>query len=141
MALPENREEPEHLVERSRAAGARGAAKGSELEVLHDRERGEDAPALGDVGDPERGPVARSEGSEVPPSIGDAAGLGRDRAGDRLEQGRLAGAVRTDDRHELALADLERHVGERPESAVRHAERGDAQHAGAPVRASQRLPR
>ena len=40
--------------------------------------------------------------------VGDLAVLGRKQAGDRLERGRLAGAVRPEKCHDLAVADGER---------------------------------
>src|SRR6266542_1134196 len=46
VTLPKNREQREHLVQRALAAGARRAAIRSELEILHHRQRREDATAL-----------------------------------------------------------------------------------------------
>ena len=49
---------------------------------------------------------------------GDAAGAGAVGAGDAIEQAGLAGAVRPDDRHQLARASTgKRHVVERDDAA------------------------
>ena len=48
----------------------------------------------------------------------DALGPRRDEAAERLQEGRLAGAVRADDRHRLALLDGEIDAEERLEVAV-----------------------
>src|SRR2546422_4314920 len=141
VTLPKNREQREHLVQRELAAGARRAAIRSELEVLHHRQRGEDAAALGDVRDPEGGTLARPARAKVLRQIRDSAGLGRDRAGDGLEQRCLPGAVGPDDRDELARADLERYVDEGPQPLVRHPERGDRPPHRAASRGGPRVPR
>src|SRR5262249_26455393 len=97
--------------------------------------------ALRDVSDAERRALVGPEATDVAPLVGDAALRGRNAARDGLEQRRLAGAVGADERDELTGADLERHLGERAQPVVRHAEPADRQHPGAPARASQRLPR
>jgi hypothetical protein len=52
------------------------------------------------------------------PVIGDLPGNRRHRPGGRLEQGRLGGAVRPDDRDEPNLLDRERDVRERDQPAI-----------------------
>ena len=50
---------------------------------------------------------------------GDRPVLGFERAGERAEQGGLAGAVRAERRDDLAVRDLERNVTDRDDRAVR----------------------
>ena len=92
----------------------------------------------------QRGVGVRFKGREradVAPAVGDLALGGGDGPRDRLEQRRLAGAVRSHERDELALGDVERDVGQRVQAAVVHAETRHAQHHAPAMRASQRLPR
>src|SRR5262249_34553237 len=57
----------------------------------------------------------------------DAAGVGLEQAADDVEQRGLAGAVRADDRDDLALPDRDGHVLDRahPAEALRHAGDGE----------------
>jgi hypothetical protein len=98
------------------ASGLR--AVGAHLEVLQHAERGEDLAALGHVGDAAPGAHVGRPAADVRPAVLDPAGGGRHGARDRLEQRRLAGAVRPHEGDELALADVERDVGQRAETAV-----------------------
>src|SRR5262249_49471769 len=59
---------------------------------------------------------------------GDAAAVGDVEAAQQLEQRRLAGAVRAEQRDELAAADGEAQAVERAQRAERLAELGDLQH-------------
>jgi len=59
----------------------------------------------------------------------DASGRGCDGAGDRLEQGGLAGAVRPDNGDELAFLDRQRHAAQRGEPAIADREAVDLKHA------------
>src|SRR6267378_1127742 len=58
-ARSQERKELEHGLQRLGPVRARGAPVRAQLEILHDAERGEDAPALGDVSDAERRALAR----------------------------------------------------------------------------------
>src|SRR5262249_45588970 len=73
-------------------------------------------------------------------TVDDVAGGGPQIAGDGVERGGLAGAVRADQREHLALAHLERHVADRDEAAETDRQAADAEHrvahCGAPVAAS-----
>src|ERR1043166_4917277 len=98
------------------------------LEVLEHGERREDLAAFRHVRDAEAGARVRRQSADVLAAILDAAGLERHAATDRLHQRRLAGAVRSYDRHELALGDVERDAGHGVESAVRDADLRQLQH-------------
>src|SRR5262249_58197080 len=64
-------------------------------------------------------------------TVDDVAGGGPQIAGDGVERGGLAGAVRADQREHLALAHLEGHVADRDEAAEADLQAGDAEHGGA----------
>jgi hypothetical protein len=65
--------------------------------------------------DAEMRPLGRRDREQVAPLEGDAAGGRRNRAGNRLEQRRLAGAVRADDRDELpTVSDTPRNAASPP---------------------------
>ncbi len=51
-------------------------------------------------------------------ALGHLAALGRQQIGDRLQRGRLAGAVRAEQRHDLALGHVERHALEHEDDVV-----------------------
>jgi hypothetical protein len=76
---------------------------GSHFEVFEHGQCAEYLPPFRHVSDPEMSPLPRRDAKEVAPLIDDPPGDGRDRSGDRLEQGRLAGAVRADNGDELPL--------------------------------------
>src|SRR5262249_46639349 len=79
----------------------------------HVLERGqvrEDVRDLIGFADSEAGDGVLRQAGDVPPVEGDRSGRGRHLAGDEPGEGRLAGAVRTDDRAELAAPDGDRHL-------------------------------
>src|SRR5206468_11184041 len=82
-------------------------------------ERADDA-STGDRG----GPQARQRGAVVR----DEPAGGPQIAGDRVERGGLAGAVRADDARDRAGSNLERHALERGHAAEPHGEISDRQH-------------
>jgi hypothetical protein len=65
-------------------------------EVLADGKAGEDLPPLGYVDDACLGNAMRRPARHVLPGHEDLARLGSNEPGDRAEDGRLAGAVRTE---------------------------------------------
>ena len=75
------------------ASSRRGAR--ADLEVLQHRQRREDLPALGHMGDAEVRTKRRANLADVDPFEADRSAGGLQDAGDRLEQRRLARAVRT----------------------------------------------
>ena len=96
-------------VERGDALGAAGLRQdgGGELEVLVDREGGEDVLGLRDEGEAVADLLVGGGLGDVGAGEVDAAGMDRDEAGDGLDEGRLAGAVRADEDEELAGRDGE----------------------------------
>jgi hypothetical protein len=68
--------------------------------------------------DAEMGAFRRRHGEQVPSFEKDRSGNRRHRPGDSLEQGRLPGAVRPDDRDELPLINRQRHPAQRGEPAI-----------------------
>src|SRR6266542_1014305 len=138
-ALGERRKELEDAGEVVGPPRARRRRERPHLEVLHHGHGAEDLAAFGDVGDGEPGPLRGREAQEVAPLVDDAAGGGRDRPRDGLEEGRLAGAVRADDGHELAVPDLQRDLPQRAETAVGDGEPANREHA--PPTSSRGRPR
>src|SRR5882724_1757418 len=63
--------------------------------------------------------------SAVHPAKNDATGMRPDRPADQVEQRRLAGAVRTDDRRDRVRLGSERHSVDRADAAKRHPEIAD----------------
>ena len=92
------------------------------LEVLEHAHALEHLPSFRDVRDAEAGTLGRRYSQQIGSFINDAPGQRLHGAGDRLEQRRLARAVGSDDRDELARADRQRDVVQRSRTAV-----GDAQ--------------
>ena len=92
---------------------------------------------------------ARSEGRRdrrFSPPNADRAGHRRNHPADRLEQGRLSGAVRADEGDESPLGDGQGHVGQGAQAAVGDGEVAYVEHAARPAcyasrRASHFLPR
>jgi hypothetical protein len=106
----------EHL--RHALRHARGRDVAADLEVLGDRHAGKYVVLLRHVGDAEARDVAREKADERAVLDRDRAARRRQQSGDRLEQGRLARAVRADDAHDLArrnreIETLENFVGRR----------------------------
>ena len=64
---------------------------------------------------------------------GHRAALGRQKAGDRMQGGGLARAVRTDQRDDLALVYLEGNVAQRVDQAIVYVNILDFQHCHTPV--------
>src|SRR5262245_5208848 len=79
--------------------------------------------------DAEMRAAGRRQSEEVLAVEGNAAPERRHDSRNRLEQGRLAGAVRADDRDELTFADRERDLRERPQAAVGDVQPLNAEHS------------
>jgi hypothetical protein len=67
----------------------------------------EEAQGLERAGDPEAGDLVRLESDDALPFEDDVADVGPVDAGDEVEEGGLAGAVRPDDADDLALVDVQ----------------------------------
>src|SRR5437870_3046023 len=83
---------------------------GAELEILLDRQLRKDVLPLGDVADAEPLDRVGRESLDLPPAVEDPATPRMEEAEDRLQQRRLAGAVRADDAGDAARLDPERDV-------------------------------
>ena len=117
-ALLEAREELEHLLAVLRDPLLVVAQERAEVEVLVDRHAAEDAPPLGRLARCRaRHLVARHAADLACPRTRSSRG-GADEAGDGAHRGRLAGPVRADQGHDLALLDLERDALDRGDVAV-----------------------
>ncbi len=92
------------------AAGAAGEAA-AQREVVHGVELEDEAEVLVDEVQARRDLVA--QGERLAAELGRRAGVGRVVAGQRLDERGLARAVLTDERVDLAGADVERRVDER----------------------------
>ena len=104
--LVEDREQAHHLVQGC-ADLVPAPGVGAHLQVLHDGQRSEQRPLLGHVhqptaDDPVRAHAVDALAVEDDPPAGD-----RQHAGDGAQRGRLPGAVRADQRHDLAVPHLQ----------------------------------
>ena len=90
---------------------------GRDLEVLGHVEVVEELDGLPRPAEAEPGPLVGREAGDVPVGEPDAAD-GRGEAGERVDERRLARAVRSDQPHQLAGLDREVHVVERSQAAV-----------------------
>ena len=79
-------------------------------EILLHRQIGEDPPLLRHVTKARTHDLVRRRARDIPAFEHDAAGALLDETHDRAEGRRLAGAVAAEQRHDLAVADLERDV-------------------------------
>ena len=84
------------------------AGEGAHLEVLEDGHPREDPASLGGVADADHDELVGSGPRDVLALEDDVATARVEQAADRLEGRRLAGAVRPDQGHDLALLDRER---------------------------------
>ena len=84
------------------------ALPGGGAQVVLDAQVGEDPLAAGHLGDAEAGDLVGRQVGDVAPVEDDGAVIGLDDAADGPQQRRLAGPVRAEEGHDLALADLDR---------------------------------
>ena len=91
-------------------------------EVVHDREVREDAPPLRHHGDPEGHDLVRPEPVDAPPVEDDLPRREPGEPGDGAQRRRLAGPVRPDEGHDVALVELDRHARDGPHLVVPHRE-------------------
>ena len=139
LALLEPREQAVRAIEvLGDAVGVR-ALVGAELEVLAHGHAREQAPALGALRDAELDDVVRRTAGDVVAREGDLPRPWRDDPVDRAQRGRLARAVRADQRDDLAVVHLERDALERLDAAVGRAQALDPRAAARPRRRRCRL--
>src|SRR5262249_39199984 len=98
------------------------------LQRLEYREAGKDLDELERAGHAQARQAHRPDAGDVTLLEAHAARGRRSHAGENVDQRRLAGAVRADDRHELARADGEAHVVEGAELAIKLRETVGPQH-------------
>ena len=134
-ALPQHREEREHVVLRPPPGTAAGFH--AERQVLANGERRKDRPILGHVAEPSAGDLVRLELVDSLALEADAADRGNV-AHDRLDGGRPAGAVAAEQAHDLALADAKRDALQDVALAVVRVEVVDLKHAPTPDKPSAR---
>jgi hypothetical protein len=101
---------------------------GAHLEILEHGERRKHLPAFGHVREPAMRARRRLHRQQVGALEADRSRQRRDDAGDGLEQGRLAGAVRTDDGDELARVHTQDDVAQHGHAAVPGTETFDLKH-------------
>jgi hypothetical protein len=94
-------------------------------QVLLDGELGEDAPALHHLADARPDDARRVEAVDRLPleadrALGDRAAVDVEEARDRAQHGRLAGAVRAEQRDDRALGDLDRDALEHEDDVLVH---------------------
>ena len=118
LALLEAREHREGLLDARRDGCLVGDDEGAHLQVLGDRQAGEDAPALRDLDDAPGHDVVGREAAEVLAVEQDLAAARPDQPADRVERGALAGTVAADEGHDLALHDVERDALQGVDAAV-----------------------
>ena len=103
-----------------------------DVEVLRNRQPGEDATILGHVAQPALAHLERLETGDRLPVEPDLAAGGTHEPHDALERGRLPRAVAPEQRHHLARGDVERHVGQDLRPAVVGVDPGDLKHRRSP---------
>ena len=114
--LREPRQLARDLVEVLRDGLAVAAEVRAHLQVLPDRQLAEDAAALGNVRD--ASPRGRLRAARQLLSVEDDRAVARDHARDRAERRRLAGAVRAEQRDDLALVERQRDAVQRAHGPV-----------------------
>ena len=114
-----------------------------DADVVGDRELGKNLRDLEGAGHAAPHPLVGSERADVMSLEPDRARGRREQAADQIEERRLAGAVRTDDRAQFAGLNGQRHVvdGDQAAEALRCALDLKQGHAFAPVRSMPRTPR
>src|SRR5919198_3450795 len=136
-ARERGRRQPQPLAERREeleqpfppGVVARPARGGAEAQVLRHRQAREDPPALGREADAAADHALRRQVADLAPVELDRPGARPVQADDRHERGRLAGAVRAQERHDLALADAQVYV---PHGHDRPVARGEPAHLQEP---------
>jgi hypothetical protein len=127
LALAQPREQREDALDVVADAGAVAARERAHLEVLAHRHPREDPPALGRLGDAQGSDLVPGEAGDLDALEADVARPGRHDAGDRSQRRGLPRAVGADQRHDLAVADLERDALERLDRPVVRVDVLDAQ--------------
>ena len=136
MSFPQPREE---VVDELQRLVVRPPGIRAQHEVRLDRHRREEVPLGRDVRDPRAGDPVGGATGQILPVEDDATFHRREQAGNCPEERRLARAVRADDRHRLAGADLDVDPVDDPLAEVPRREPGDLKQRG-PARDTRRRP-
>src|ERR1019366_3327963 len=118
VAVPEQGEHREDVLECARRLGPCLLPPSPHLEVLENRHPRPELPGFGHEHEAVRSPRVSRPMYEVAAVERDATAPGREKARDRLEERCLAGAVRAHEGQDLAGVDLEGHVPDRLHVAV-----------------------
>jgi len=92
--------------------------EGTDLEVLANREFGEDAPSFRHVPDARVDDLMRIRMRDISLFQPDPSSAGVEDAGDRAQGGAFAGSIGSDKRNNLALVDVQRDTHERMDVPV-----------------------
>ena len=111
-----------------------GAQIGSEQHIVEKRHAGPDPHMLEGTRDPGSGNTQRPDTGDIFSEKHDRAGVARERTGDQVENGALAGAVWTDKADDFAGSDFEPHLTDGFEAAKAFGEALDDKQRGAALR-------
>src|SRR6185312_1482306 len=120
-----------------RTQAVAGRDLGADAHVLEYRQFGEYLGDLEGARHSERHALVRRHQGDIAPVEFDGAGARRQKAADQIEERRFAGAVRPDDRAQLAFGDAERHVLHRHETAEAFGRIPDFEHVHAASQAAR----
>src|SRR6266542_2167143 len=132
-ALGEDGEEPVHALQVGGALGGRAVVP-AQHQVLQDGLLREQPPPLRHEYGTQAGDLVRRQPADLPAEELDAAPHRPVQPGDGGEHRALAGAVRADQRDELALGDVEGHAAQRDDAGVVQMQVADPQHHSTPPR-------
>jgi hypothetical protein len=120
LALPQDREAVEHLLDRLRRVRRAVAPRTVEPhpQVVRDGQPGEDPAPRRHVRDAEPSDLLRRLAQQRLPLEGDRAGPRTHQPGDAQQGGRLARTVGPEDRSDLARRDRQRHVADGHDTAI-----------------------
>src|SRR5205085_1385313 len=108
VAGAQARKHVEYPVDHAADSGAVLAVlEAAELEILAHRQKRKHMPSFRYQCDAEQGAFVRGNPGDVLPTEGNRAGARLEQARDGAQGGRLAGAIRTDQRDDLAFVDID----------------------------------
>ena len=136
LSLPQARKEAVDELER---CWIRPARVGTEMEIALQGHRREEMPLRGHVGDPRARYTVGGTSRQVLPVQDDSAGHRLKQPRDSPEERRLARAVRADDHHRLASANLDVDVVDHTLAEIAGRQAGDLKQC-VPVRGTRRRP-
>jgi hypothetical protein len=135
--VAQHREQRPDAVDRRRAA----ARVGAQQQVVLDAERAEHLAPLGHLDDAAHHALARRLAADVGALEAQRAAVHRLHARQRAQQRRLAGAVGTDDRDQLAGVHVQRHPGQGRDAPVAAAQCAHFEHQAVSASGASTTPR